>query len=154
MSQPLRMPEEGGEPVVARVLGRLDVALDTDAVALGLMREPGSARLGRAGGCDRANRVPPDRYAGVPAASARTSSVLSGLRPTSESPLRTSSTTTHVTPRMFSPSIATIVSPPGGRLDRCWQAQIEQLIGAAASLEQLADFDRHHHPGPSPRRGA
>ena len=42
---------------------------------------------------------------------------------------------------------------PGGRLDRRWQAQIEALIGAAASLEQLADFDRQQHPGPPPRRG-
>ncbi len=46
-----------------------------------------------------------------------------------------------------------LYTSPGGRLDRRWQAQIEQLIGAAASLEQLADFDRHHHPGPPPRRG-
>ena len=47
-----------------------------------------------------------------------------------------------------------LYTSPGGRLDRQWQAQIEQLIGAAASLEQLADFDRHHYdPGPSPRRG-
>ena len=33
------------------------------------------------------------------------------------------------------------------------QAEIDELIGAAASLEQLADFDRHHDPGPPPRRG-
>ena len=46
-----------------------------------------------------------------------------------------------------------LYTSPGGRLDRRWQAQIEQLIGAAASLEQLADFDRQHHPGPPPRRG-
>jgi hypothetical protein len=41
-----------------------------------------------------------------------------------------------------------LYTSPGGRLDRRWQAQIEQLIGAAASLEQLADFDRHSHPDP------
>jgi hypothetical protein len=46
-----------------------------------------------------------------------------------------------------------LYTSPGGRLDRQWQAQIEALIGAAASLEQLADFDRHQHPGPPPRRG-
>jgi ABC-type sugar transport system substrate-binding protein len=45
-----------------------------------------------------------------------------------------------------------LYTSPGGRLDRCWQAQIEALIGAAASLEQLADFDRRQHPGPPPRR--
>jgi hypothetical protein len=38
-----------------------------------------------------------------------------------------------------------LYTSPGGRLDQRWQAQIEQLIGAAASLEQLADFG-HHHP--------
>ena len=36
-----------------------------------------------------------------------------------------------------------LYASPGGRLDRQWQAQIEQLIAAAASLEQLADFGRH-----------
>jgi hypothetical protein len=48
-----------------------------------------------------------------------------------------------------------LYTSPGGRLDRCWQAQIDELIGAAASLEQLADSGRHHHhdPGPPPRRG-
>ncbi len=46
-----------------------------------------------------------------------------------------------------------LYTSPGGRLDRRWQAQIEALIGAAASLEQLADSGRHHHPGPPPRRG-
>jgi hypothetical protein len=46
-----------------------------------------------------------------------------------------------------------LYTSPGGRLDRQWQAQIEALIGAAASLEQLADFDRQQHPGPPPRRG-
>lgn len=46
-------------------------------------------------------------YAGAPAARARTSSVLSGLPPMPQSPLWTSSITTQVTPRMFSPSIET-----------------------------------------------
>ena len=46
-----------------------------------------------------------------------------------------------------------LYTSPGGRLDRRWQAQIDELIGAAASLEQLADSGRHHHPGPPPRRG-
>jgi hypothetical protein len=31
---------------------------------------------------------------------------------------------------------------PGGRLDERWQKQINDLIAAAASLEQLADFNR------------
>ena len=50
-----------------------------------------------------------------------TSSVLSGLPPMPQSPLCTSSTTTQVTPRMFSPSVETIVSvrdrsaPPASR---------------------------------------
>jgi len=48
-----------------------------------------------------------------------------------------------------------LYTSPGGRLDRCWQAQIDELIGAAASLEQLADSGRRHHhdPGPPPPRG-
>ena len=32
---------------------------------------------------------------------------------------------------------------PGGRLDERFQHQINDLIAAAASLEQLADFSRH-----------
>ena len=40
-----------------------------------------------------------------------------------------------------------LYTSPGGRLDRQWQAQIEQLIAAAASLEQLADFGRRCRPG-------
>jgi hypothetical protein len=46
-----------------------------------------------------------------------------------------------------------LYTSPGGRLDRHWQAQIDELIGAAASLEQLADSGRHHRPGLPPRRG-
>ena len=34
---------------------------------------------------------------------------------------------------------------PGGRLDERFQQQITDLIAAAASLEQLADFSRHCH---------
>jgi hypothetical protein len=49
--------------------------------------------------------------------------------------------------------VTALYTSPGGRLGRRWQAQIDQLIGAAASLEQLADFDRQQHPGPPPRRG-
>src|SRR5262249_9715402 len=45
-----------------------------------------------------------------PAASAFTSLVDRGFPPTPQSPLLTSSTTTQVTDRMFSPSIETIVS--------------------------------------------
>jgi hypothetical protein len=45
-----------------------------------------------------------------------------------------------------------LYTSPGGRLDRRWQAQIEQLIGAAASLEQLADSGRQHHPDPRRQR--
>jgi hypothetical protein len=40
---------------------------------------------------------------------------------------------------------------PGGTLDERWQAQIDQLIGAAASLEQFADFSRHRGPGDEDR---
>jgi hypothetical protein len=40
-----------------------------------------------------------------------------------------------------------LYTSPGGRLDRQWQTQIEQLIAAAASLEQLADFGRRCRPG-------
>jgi len=47
---------------------------------------------------------------GLPAASAFTSAVVRGLPPTAHSLLLTSSTTTHVTARMFSPSNDTIVS--------------------------------------------
>jgi hypothetical protein len=32
---------------------------------------------------------------------------------------------------------------PGGRLDKRFHQQINDLIAAAASLEQLADFSRH-----------
>jgi hypothetical protein len=32
---------------------------------------------------------------------------------------------------------------PGGLVDQRWQEQINELIAAAASLEQLADFSRH-----------
>ena len=39
--------------------------------------------------------------------------------------------------------ITALYTSPGGTLDERWQAQIDQLIGAAASLEQLADFSRH-----------
>ena len=39
-----------------------------------------------------------------------------------------------------------LYTSPGGRLDQQWHAQIEQLIGAAASLEQLADLGRHCGP--------
>src|SRR5262249_35010943 len=46
----------------------------------------------------------------LPAASAFTSLVVSGLPPTPQSPLLTSSRTTHVTGRRFSPSIDTIAS--------------------------------------------
>ena len=33
---------------------------------------------------------------------------------------------------------------PGGQLDERFQQQINDVIAAAASLEQLADFSRHH----------
>jgi hypothetical protein len=36
-----------------------------------------------------------------------------------------------------------LYTSPGGTLDERWQAQIDQLVAAAASLEQLADFSRH-----------
>ena len=36
-----------------------------------------------------------------------------------------------------------IYATPGGTVDQHWQEQINDLIAAAASLEQLADFSRH-----------
>src|SRR5215210_8724462 len=56
-------------------------------------------RLSAAVSLDRGSL--PESSAGAPAASALTSSVLSGLPPTPPSPLATSSTTTQVTGRMF-----------------------------------------------------
>ena len=38
-----------------------------------------------------------------------------------------------------------LYATPGGHLDRRWQQEINDLIAAAASLEQLADFSRHCH---------
>ena len=49
--------------------------------------------------------------------------------------------------------VTALYTIPGGRLDRRWPAQIDQLIGAAATLEQLADTSRHEHPVPPQRRG-
>lgn len=37
-------------------------------------------------------------------------------------------------------------SPSGGRLPELWQAEIDDLVAAAASLEQLADFCHHQSP--------
>ena len=42
--------------------------------------------------------------------------------------------------------ITAFYTSPGGTLERCWQEQINQLITAAASREQLADFSRHSGP--------
>jgi hypothetical protein len=36
-----------------------------------------------------------------------------------------------------------VYATPGGRMDERLQQQINDLIAAAASLEQLADFSRH-----------
>ena len=36
-----------------------------------------------------------------------------------------------------------LYATPGGTVDQRWQQQINDLIAAAASLEQLADFSRH-----------
>jgi len=38
-----------------------------------------------------------------------------------------------------------VYATPGGLVDERWQQQINELIAAAASLEQLADFSRHCH---------
>jgi hypothetical protein len=38
-----------------------------------------------------------------------------------------------------------LYATPGGHLDRRWQQHINDLIAAAGSLEQLADFSRHCH---------
>jgi hypothetical protein len=40
-----------------------------------------------------------------------------------------------------------LYATPGGLVDERWQQQINELIAAAASLEQLADFSRHCHTG-------
>lgn len=39
-----------------------------------------------------------------------------------------------------------LYASPGGTLDQRWQEQIDELIAAAASLEQLADFGQHCGP--------
>ena len=36
-----------------------------------------------------------------------------------------------------------LYATPGGQVDQRWQEQTNDLIAAAASLEQLADFSRH-----------
>jgi len=38
-----------------------------------------------------------------------------------------------------------LYATPGGQVDQRWQQQINDLIAAAASLEQLGDFSRHCH---------
>ena len=38
-----------------------------------------------------------------------------------------------------------LYATPGGQVDQRWQQHINDLIAAAASLEQLADFSRHRH---------
>ena len=42
--------------------------------------------------------------------------------------------------------ITALYTSPGGTLDERFKDQIDQLVAAAASLEQLADFDRHRGP--------
>ena len=44
-----------------------------------------------------------------------------------------------------------LYATPGGLVDERWQQQINDLIAAAASLEQLADFSRHCHHRHQPR---
>ena len=39
--------------------------------------------------------------------------------------------------------VTALYATPGGQVDQRWQQQINDLIAAAASLEQLADFSRH-----------
>ena len=43
-----------------------------------------------------------------------------------------------------------LYATPGGQVDQRWQEQINELIAAAASLEQLADFSRHLASGTNP----
>ena len=43
--------------------------------------------------------------------------------------------------------ITAVYVTPGGRLDERFHQQIDDLIAAAASLEQLADFSRHAATG-------
>jgi hypothetical protein len=62
--------------------------------------------------------------AGTPAASALTSAVVSGFPPMPQSPLATSSTTTHVTARMFSPSIDTIASVRRSTISLFWSGEV------------------------------
>ena len=43
-----------------------------------------------------------------------------------------------------------LYATPGGQVDQRWQQHINDLIAAAASLEQLADFSRHCHTDTNP----
>jgi hypothetical protein len=43
-----------------------------------------------------------------------------------------------------------LYAAPEGQVDQRWQQQINELIAAAASLEQLADFSRHLAAGTNP----
>ena len=43
--------------------------------------------------------------------------------------------------------ITALYATPGGQVDQRWQQHINDLIAAAASLEQLADFSRHTATG-------
>ena len=45
-----------------------------------------------------------------------------------------------------------LYATPGGLVDERWQQQINDLIAAAASLEQLADFSRHTATGTNHNR--
>jgi hypothetical protein len=60
--------------------------------------------------------------AGCPAARLLTSAVVSVLPPMPQSPLCTSSMTHHVTDRMFSPSMLTMVSVSFSTISRFWVA--------------------------------
>ena len=49
--------------------------------------------------------------------------------------------------------ITAVYATPGGELAERWQTQIDQLVAAAASLEQLADFCRCQTPHSEPQGG-
>ena len=49
--------------------------------------------------------------------------------------------------------ITAIYATPGGHLDRRWQQEINDLIAAAASLEQLADTGGHRTTDTNDRQG-
>src|SRR4051795_13354937 len=110
---PRRQEQDRLLAVAEDLVGDADTA-DIGVAALGRGERP----VGRVGGA-RGDHG----YAGVPAARACTASVVRACPPIPQSPLLTSSTTTQVTPRMFSPSISTIVSVSFSIISCFWSSR-------------------------------